>query len=97
MRPRAKRTQHRRNESLRPRLIAGVQGRWAGASHSRVIPHTATAWCHITFSERAQQTVGHTSDDPTLRVIFLEPGDVRDGGLGVNRIGRILKRGLQPC
>ena len=29
--------------SLRPRLIAGVQGSWAGASHSRVLPHATTA------------------------------------------------------
>src|SRR5262245_28662944 len=43
LRPRAKRTQHSRNKSLRPRLFAGVQGSWAGASHSRVIPHTTTA------------------------------------------------------
>ena len=28
---------------LRPRLIAGVQEKVAGASHSRVIPHTTTA------------------------------------------------------
>jgi len=65
-RPRAKRTQHRRNESLRPRLIAGVQGRWARASHSRVIPHTATAWCHITFSRAGAANSGSHQRRPNV-------------------------------
>ena len=53
-------------ENLRPRLIAGVQGRWAGASRSRVIPHTTTAWSHINIKRTHEQS----------RMLFWQLGDV---------------------
>ena len=36
-----------------PGSLLGVQGSWAGASHSRVIPHTTTARSHISIQRVA--------------------------------------------